>query len=104
MGVALSTTGAQPQLVVINGKGAQSYPNAVPWSGAISPLTRPGVATVADTRNPGYIGNVLQGSVCFVPLPDRSQLARYTAQVRQNTPEENPPSMPLQTNEKTISL
>jgi YVTN family beta-propeller protein len=89
-GVALSTTGAQPKLVVINGKGAQSYANAVTWSGAISPLTRPGVATVADSRNPGYIGNMLQGSVSFVSLPDRAQLAHYTAQVRQNTPVANP--------------
>jgi YVTN family beta-propeller protein len=75
-GLALSTSGA---IVVINGKGAQSYPNAAPWSGA----------TVADTRNTGYVGHMLQGTVSFVPGPDRAQLARYTAQVRQNTPAVN---------------
>ena len=72
-GLALENSGA---LVVINGKGAQSYPNAAPWSGA----------TVPDLKNTGYIGHILQGTVSFVPVPDRAQLARYTAQVRLNTP------------------
>jgi hypothetical protein len=85
-GVALAAGEKRPSLVVINGKGAQSYPNAIPWSGAISPLTGAGVATVTDSKNPGYVGNMLQGTVSFVPLPDRAELDRYTAQVGRNTP------------------
>ncbi|HLJ17844.1 MAG TPA: bifunctional YncE family protein/alkaline phosphatase family protein [Bryobacteraceae bacterium] len=91
-GVSLSASPAK--LVVINGKGAQSYPNTAQWSGAISPFTRPGVSTVEDRRNPGYLGNMLQGTVSFVPVPDAAQLARYTAQVRRNSPLVNKPPAP----------
>lgn len=54
------------QLLVLNGKGMGSGPNSVP------------------NNNPRYVGNMMRGTLSFIPLPDAGQLQTYTETVRQN--------------------
>lgn len=65
---------ARSKLVVANGKGMFSVPNARIWSER------------AETQNPGYIAGVLHGNLSFVDVPLPETLAGYSQQVHQNSP------------------
>ncbi len=68
---------AGQQLLIANGKGGVSKPNAL---GGPNP-----VRDVGD-RAPAYIGGLLLGSLARLPLPDAAALATFSAQVYANTP------------------
>ncbi|WP_310395240.1 bifunctional YncE family protein/alkaline phosphatase family protein [Hymenobacter sp.] len=66
---------AGAQLLVANGKGGTSRPNAN------------GPNPVRDeSRAPGYIAGLLPGSLLRLPVPDAAALAAFSAQVYANTP------------------
>ncbi|MBI1334014.1 MAG: phosphoesterase [Armatimonadetes bacterium] len=73
-----SVLAAGDQLLVSVGKGLSSVPNYPPAKGSLQ------VKVGGTSFN--YIGQTLQGQVSFMPVPDRSALDKYTAQVRTNTP------------------
>lgn len=70
-------------LVIGVAKGLGSGPNVPP--------THPGARTQADPNHKfDFIGFLVQGYAEIVPAPEGEQLARYTAQVRNNIPGDKP--------------
>jgi YVTN family beta-propeller protein len=67
------------KLLVANGKGAVSEPNASRWNGK-----------KAFRDNPGYVANLLQASLSFIDPPDARTLARYSEAVYRNSPFRTP--------------
>ena len=61
--------------MIANGKGAQSQANSAQWKQGAE-----------DSRNPGYVGAILQGTLSLAAIPDERQLREYSAQVRRNSP------------------
>jgi len=72
---------AAGKLIVANGKGTASEANATRWNGRKS---------LRD--NPGYVGNLLPGSLSFVDPPDGVTLARDSEAVYRNSPLRTPPA------------
>ena len=70
---------ADRKLVVANGKGVASEPNAKQWQ-----------ESAAHSKNPGYVGNLLEGNVSFIDLPDAAALGRYSQAVYANSPFRTP--------------
>ncbi len=73
---------AGDKLLIFNGRGARSFPNAV---GGPNPLKRPapvhlGGAPVA------YVGRLQRGSISVVTGLELAKLATYTSVVKQNSP------------------
>lgn len=66
---------ARKKLVVANGKGTASKPNAALWS-----------ESATDSKNAGYVGNLLGGSLSFIDLPDNRELARLSGKAHRNHP------------------
>jgi hypothetical protein len=64
------------KLVIANGKGSVSRPNAAEWKGVDG----------QERTNPGYIAKLLQGTLSFVDLPDMRTLAKYSQQAHRNSP------------------
>jgi len=73
---ALVVSADSGTLLVGNGKGVQSSPNTIPGAVAAPPRRLP-------FHHPGRL---FEGSVALVPRPDAAALARFTAQVKKNTP------------------
>lgn len=65
-------------LLVGNGKGLRSLPNHPPTTSNPRKLHKPPTFD--------YIGRLLHGSVSFIPKPGPPDLARFTEQVRRNSP------------------
>jgi YVTN family beta-propeller protein len=65
-------------LFVGNGKGLASRPNYPPTTRSPEKLVRPPAFD--------YIARLFQGSVSFISRPDAAQMAKYTEQVRLNSP------------------
>jgi YVTN family beta-propeller protein len=74
---------AAGKLVVANGKGVVSEANATRWNGKKS---------LRD--NPGYVGNLLPGSISFIDLPNEDTLPRDSEAVYRNSPFRTPPPAP----------
>jgi YVTN family beta-propeller protein len=74
-----AVTFAAGKLVAANGKGVASEANAARWNGRKS---------LRD--NPGYVGNLLPGSISFIDPPDPATLARDSAAVYRNSPFSSP--------------
>ncbi len=72
---ALAVSGDGETLYVANGKGSRSFANP---KGPQSDRPR--------TKETQYIGELMQGTVSVIPVPDPGQLARYTKQVYRNIP------------------
>jgi YVTN family beta-propeller protein len=72
---AVYVDAARNKLVVANGKGTASKPNAALWN-----------ESATNSKNAGYVGNLLGGSLSFIDLPDARALARFSAQAHQNHP------------------
>ena len=70
--VAVTQTG--DKLFIANGKGFISKANP----------KAPGPTKERETDRNQYIGRLLWGTVSVLPVPDRQQLAEFTAQVRKN--------------------
>lgn len=67
------------KLVVANGKGVASEPNAPKWKeGAPYP------------KNPGYVAGMLEGNLSFIDVPDEAALGRYSLAVYANSPFRTP--------------
>lgn len=75
---ALATSADGRVLFVANGKGLSSRSNVPPRSAHPTHLFRPPAFD--------YIARTFQGSVSFIARPSETDLARYTAQVRRNSP------------------
>ncbi len=65
-------------LLVANGKGLASRSNVPPKTSDARKLHKPPTFD--------YIGRTLEGAVSFITKPDTAQMARYTEQVRRNSP------------------
>jgi YVTN family beta-propeller protein len=65
-------------LIVADGKGLHSRPNAPPQT--------PNPVRLHKPPSFDYIGRTLQGAISFVAPPTPSELAAYTEQVRSNSP------------------
>src|SRR5437762_1712238 len=68
---AVCLTASGKRLVIANGKGSVSRPNAEQWKGADGD----------EGTNPGYIAKLLAGTLSLVDLPDEKTLARLSQQV-----------------------
>jgi YVTN family beta-propeller protein len=82
------------KLLIANGKGARSQPNAPLWQGS----AEGGRKSLGDAQNPGYIGRLIEGTVSVVDVPDAPELARLSQQVHRNSPYTDghvPPSAPF---------
>ena len=64
------------QLLIANGKGSASKPNA----------NGPNPVRDVGEKGAGYIGGLLRGSLSRLPVPDAAALATFSAQVYANTP------------------
>jgi YVTN family beta-propeller protein len=71
---------AAGKLIVANGKGVASEANATRWNGK------------AFRVNPGYVANLLPGSLSFIDMPDAPALAKYSEAVYRNSPFRTPPT------------
>ncbi|HWH72521.1 MAG TPA: bifunctional YncE family protein/alkaline phosphatase family protein, partial [Candidatus Sulfotelmatobacter sp.] len=80
--VCLSGKGARTRLLIANGKGARSQPNAAQWIASLES----GRKGLGDSKNTSYIAALIQGTVSILPLPEGRTLARYSQQVHQNSP------------------
>lgn len=80
--VYLNGNGSRARLVIANGKGAKSQPNAAQWRDS----RQSGRKGLGDSKNPAYIAALLQGTVSVLPLPEGRKLASYSEQVYQNSP------------------
>ncbi|HVM47135.1 MAG TPA: bifunctional YncE family protein/alkaline phosphatase family protein [Candidatus Acidoferrum sp.] len=80
--VCLSGKGSEARLLIANGKGARSQPNAAQWKAS----RESGRKGLGDSKNAAFIAALLQGTVSLLPLPDGPTLARYSEQVHQNSP------------------
>ncbi len=76
---ALAVTPDNNVLMIANGKGLRSLPNAIPKSKEAEPKPSKPKAYIP-------IGKTLDGSVSFVARPDTAQMTAYTDQVRKNSP------------------
>ena len=75
---------ADGRLVVLNGKGSQSYPNA---KNGPNPTLRPApVQQGSPAAPPAYVGRLQIGSASIIPPPTDDQLKAYTAEVLSNSP------------------
>ena len=79
---ALCLVGKDAKLLIANGKGAGSQPNAPLWQGS----AEGGRKGLGDSQNPGYIARLIEGTVSFVDVPDAPELARLSQQVHRNSP------------------
>jgi len=70
--IGVATTGKK--LIVANGKGSASRENASLWNEGF------------DRKNPGYVGNLLEGTLSFIDMPTAKTLALYSQQVHRNSP------------------
>jgi YVTN family beta-propeller protein len=69
---------AAGKLIVANGKGVASRENGTLWNGK------------SFRENPGYVANMLRGSLSFIDAPDAAALARYSQEVYRNSPFRTP--------------
>ncbi len=67
---------ADGRLVVLNGKGSQSYPNP----GGPNPTKK------QRNMNIQYVAHIQTGSASFIPALTDDSLANYTAEVKSNSP------------------
>ena len=79
---ALCLVGKDAKLLIANGKGAGSQPNAPLWQGS----AEGGRKGLGDSQNPGYIARLIEGTVSFVDVPDVPELAHFSQQVHRNSP------------------
>ncbi|MGE5645801.1 MAG: alkaline phosphatase family protein [Acidobacteriota bacterium] len=70
------------QIVVLNGRGLQSYANA---KDGPSPMQAP-EPQHGPNRSPGYVASMQTGTASFIDIPDDEQLARYSRTVLENSP------------------
>jgi hypothetical protein len=70
------------RIVVLNGRGLRSYPNA---QNGPNPLKAP-EAEGSTNPFPGYVARLQTGTASFIDLPDEEQLARYSNTVLENSP------------------
>jgi DNA-binding beta-propeller fold protein YncE len=81
---------ADGRLAVLNGKGSQSYPNP----------KGPNPARRQSNMSVQYVAHIQTGSASFIPAVTEEALARYTDEVRANSPysdaklDEVPPGIP----------
>ena len=91
---AVCLVGRDAKLLVANGKGAGSRPNAPLWQGS----AEGGRKSLGDSHNSGYIAALIEGTVSFVDLPNAQELARLSQQVQRNSPYTDghvPPAAPF---------
>ncbi len=91
---AVCLAGKDAKLIIANGKGAGSQPNAPLWQGS----AEGGRKGLGDSQNPGYIARLIEGTVSFVDVPAAPELARLSQQVQQNSPYTDghvPPAAPF---------
>jgi YVTN family beta-propeller protein len=69
------------KLIVANGKGIASRENGTRWNGK-----------KGFRENPGYVANLMPGSLSFIDSPDARTLARYSEAVYRNSPFRTPPT------------
>jgi YVTN family beta-propeller protein len=88
------------KLLVGVGKGLQSHANA---TGRSLDADQQGQQQAGSLRVPfRYIGRTMSGALSIVPIPDESQLAKYTAQVYANCPYSDQSLVGAPTKEKTV--
>src|SRR5580704_7915046 len=97
---AVAVTPDGKKLLVGVGKGLQTHANAT-----ARPLgtTQKAEQEVGALRVPyRYIGTTMSGALSIIPIPDESQLAKYTAQVYANCPYSDQSLVGAPTKEKTV--
>ncbi len=68
------------KLIVANGKGVSSEPNAPLWNGNNNNYQ----------QNPGYVAGMLGGNLSFIDAPGDAELGRYSQAVYRNSPFRTP--------------
>jgi YVTN family beta-propeller protein len=75
---------ANGTLVILNGKGLRSYPNA---TNGPNPAKRPAVSHAGETAAPvAFVGRLQTGTASWIPPFTAEQLAQWSDQVMKNSP------------------